>query len=175
MRCLRTITLTIASLMTLSAALPGAASAGPLLSGYGGPGEGSQAILGGGLVNGGGGGPPSGGGRPSIAASSGEPATARTGSVPINTSRGASGSGIGKRVVKGGRGAGKRPAVQGGSVSAGASAPLGVAARHVSEGSGTLGLSGEAILLLFLALGALIFTGLMTRRLARPDAASRHG
>src|SRR5271163_4080247 len=55
MRSRRTITLTIASLMTLSAAFPVAAWAGPLLSGYGGPGQGSQAIIGGGLVNGGGG------------------------------------------------------------------------------------------------------------------------
>src|SRR5271170_1066634 len=49
-----TITAIIA-LLTASALVPAAALAGPLLSGYGGPGQGNQAILGAGLVGGRGG------------------------------------------------------------------------------------------------------------------------
>ena len=173
MRSRRTITLTIAGLMTLSAALPVAASAGPLLSGYGGPGQGSQAIIGGGLVNGGGGGPPSGGG-PSGTGESGTPGNAGTGSAPVSASRGGGGPLTAKHILKSGS-ARKHPALSGGSASAGGSASLSVAAQHVSEGSGAFGVSAESLLLVFLALGALIFTGLVTRRMARPSAASRHG
>jgi hypothetical protein len=173
MRSRRTISLTIASLMTLSAALPAAAWADPLLSGYGGPGQGSQAIIGGGLVNGGGGGPPSGGGR-SGTGESATPGNAATGSAPVSASRGGGGSAAAKHVVKTGS-ARKHPAVESGSASAGGSESLSVAARHVSEDSGAFGASVESILFVFLALGALIFTGLLTRRMARPSAASRHG
>jgi hypothetical protein len=172
MRSRRTITLAIASLMALSLALPVAAWAGPLLSGYGGPGQGSQAIIGGGLVNGGGG-PPSGGG-PSGTGESSTPGNAATGSAPVSVSRGRDGSATVKHVVNYGS-ARKHPAVQGGSASAGGSQSLSVAARRVSEGSGAFGVSTEGFLLVFLALGALIFTGLLTRRMARPSAASRHG
>jgi len=173
MRSRRTITLTIASLMTLSAALPAAAWASPLLSGYGGPGQGSQAIIGGGLVNGGGGGPPSGGG-PSGSGESATSADAGTGSAPVTASGGGGGAAIAHHVVKNGA-ARKRSAVQGGTASAGGSASLSLAARHLSEGSGAFGVSAESVLLVFLALGALIFTGLLTRRMARPSTASRHG
>jgi len=173
MRSRRTITLTIASLMTLSAALPVAAWAGPLLSGYGGPGQGSQAIIGGGLVNGGGGGPPSGGG-PSGTGESATPGNAGTASAPVSASRGGGAPATVKHITKNGS-ARKRPALAGGAAAAGGSASFSVAARHVSEGSGAFGVSAESLLLVFLALGALIFTGLVTRRMARPSAASRHG
>src|SRR5271163_3212860 len=167
MRSRRTITLTIASLMTLSAALPVAAWAGPLLSGYGGPGQGSQAIIGGGLVNGGGGGP-------SGTGESATPGNAGSASAPVSASRGGGAPATVKHVAKNGS-ARKRPALAGGSAAAGGSASFSVAARHVSEGSGAFGVSAESLLLVFLALGALIFTGLVTRRMARPSAASRHG
>ena len=52
MRSRRMITPTIA-LVALSAAMPVAASASSLLSGYGGPGQGNQAILGSALLGGG--------------------------------------------------------------------------------------------------------------------------
>ncbi|HEY2718908.1 MAG TPA: hypothetical protein VGI52_04690 [Solirubrobacteraceae bacterium] len=49
--------------LALSVFAPAAVQAAPLLSGYGGPGSGSQAILGSTLIGGGGGGSTSGGGR----------------------------------------------------------------------------------------------------------------
>ena len=64
MRSRRIIASAVICIAGLLAAMPAAASAGSLLSGYGGPGEGSQVILGASLVNGprGGGGSPGGGG-----------------------------------------------------------------------------------------------------------------
>src|ERR1700690_4279436 len=50
----RTIT-AIVALLSMLALVPAAALAGPLLSGYGGPGQGNQAILGAGLGGGRGG------------------------------------------------------------------------------------------------------------------------
>ena len=66
MRSRRIITSAIACIAALSAAaaMPVAAPAGSLLSGYGGPGQGSQVILGSSLVNG----PPKGGGGPNYQA-----------------------------------------------------------------------------------------------------------
>jgi hypothetical protein len=46
----------LASLVVMTTAVPAFASASPLLGGYGGPGEGNQAILGSALIGGAGGG-----------------------------------------------------------------------------------------------------------------------
>ena len=46
----RTILMTLISLTVMSFATPSSVLAGPLLSGYGGPGEGNQAILGSALI-----------------------------------------------------------------------------------------------------------------------------
>jgi hypothetical protein len=182
MRSRRTITLTSACLMTLSllAALPVAASAGSLLSGYGGPGQGSQAIIGASLVNGGGGtGGPRGGDSGGGSGAGAGPASSATSSVPTGTSPGgtvAVRSRPGKHV--GGAGSGKRRNSPVGSVSAGGSegspAPSSsaaarlAAARLAPEGASTLGLSRENLLFVLLALGALILTGFFTRRMAGP-------
>jgi len=148
----RTIAPIIVLLATLAGAAPAAASANPLLSGYGGPGVGNQAILGAALLNGGGsaggGSGPTGQGSgpasvPTIAASStaGEPVAGRA-------PHGAAAQGTGAKVS--GVSSGAYPASE-----RGGAAPA----------SGTLGLSGQDILFILLALFALAFTGVLTRRL----------
>ena len=157
---------TLALLLACSGLPPAAAAAaggGSLLSGYGGPGEGSQAILGSTLLNGpkGGGGaggrgaaPSAGGGGGAGASEGAAPAPATsTGSAPRslhiharpNHSRG------GATVVE--ARTGRLPAV--------ASAP------GTSVGSQPLGLSAGDLLFILLALASLGLTGLLTTRLAR--------
>jgi hypothetical protein len=177
MRSRRTITATTACLLTLSlsAVLPVAAMAGSLLSGYGGPGQGSQAIIGAGLVNGGGrggsrGGGSGGGSSSAAGASSAGSAAVATSAAGTGTTPGAAAS---QRPKPGKHGAKAKAAApvkgQTGSVSAGgskASAAFATsAAVHGAPGGGTLGLSGANVLYMILALGVLIFTGLLTRRL----------
>ena len=152
MRSHRMIRQIIALMAALTAAAPAAARANPLLSGYGGPGQGSQAILGATLLNG----PSSGGGSGS---SSGG------GSIgPPGSSTGAAATG-----TPGGHASGHSSSTN--------------AARHVStargtradgavspaalRGSGSLGLSGTDVVYIILALGALGFTGALTRRLTQ--------
>jgi hypothetical protein len=48
-------------------------------------------------------------------------------------------------------------------------------ARSAGDGSGTLGVSGVDFLYILLALGALILTGLITKRIARTSAAGGAG
>src|SRR5438876_10100556 len=87
----------LAAALALLALAPAAANAGPLLSGYGGPGQGNQAILGSTLLGGPGGGSSgagagSGSGAPAIVPSSGAatPTRASGGSSgPRRASRGA--------------------------------------------------------------------------------------
>ena len=157
----------IAAVLALSIALtPTAAAASTLLSGYGGPGQGNQAILGATLLNGpsggGGGGGSTGGGSSSsgegnLAAPATSTSTQGSASTPRHT-----GSGAGKHGAPGGRA----------SVSAlGARHAGSGAARayNVSAGGGSahplLGLSRDDLLYVVLALGVLAFTGMLTRRL----------
>jgi hypothetical protein len=178
MRSRRTITLTTASLLTLSlaAALPAAAPAGSLLSGYGGPGQGSQEIIGASVVNGGSrGGGPSGGGS---SGSSGGAAGA-VGSATAAAAGGATGTSPAAAAPVGSR-PGKRAArvtrraqpIKGqlGSVAAGGTKTLAPAAavQAVPGGSSALGLSSASLLYMALALLALILTGLFMRLLVRP-------
>ncbi|HWX96585.1 MAG TPA: hypothetical protein VNZ01_07000 [Solirubrobacteraceae bacterium] len=133
---------------------PPSAPASPLLSGYGGPGQGTQAILGSTLLNG----PSGGGGSPG----GGSPATGITSS----TVGGGSSAGAHSRAASGTRsGAGG----SGATIGAGASrSPSALAATRASAaGSGVLGLSDSAFLAALLAFAALLFTGLLTRGLAR--------
>jgi hypothetical protein len=166
------ITLIIACMVAVAAAMPAAASAGSLLSGYGGPGAGNQAILGSSLLNGGGGpraGGPGGGG---LSAGSGG-STTGTPNLGNSTSRGGSARthfsrpGVAGRRVTGVVGA------AGGSGSQ--LYPARTAALREEGGSDTLGLSGEVLIYMLLVLGALIFVAVLTRRMARAAAASRHG
>lgn len=159
--------------MALSAGPP--ASANPLLSGYGGPGEGNQAILGSALLNG-----PTGGGGGSA------------GSGGSAASGGLASASAGGGLASAGAGGGLAGAVAPGHASSaagqrrGAADGVGTAARHGSQthtarssspasqaavaGAQTLGLSGDDLLYIVLALGALVATGALTRQLAhRPQ------
>jgi hypothetical protein len=156
----RAITTATLMVLGLSAAAPAAAGANSLLSGYGGPGQGSQAILGSALLNGPGGG--QGGGGASGGGSSGG-------------SGGASGSGAsGARAQhatssRGANGAGRSNGSRGEASGSGAgSQPYGTAGTRASAGgSQTSGPSGAELLYILLAFGALALTAAITRRFAR--------
>jgi hypothetical protein len=147
-------TLAVAALVVLSAALPAAAYAGnPLLSGYGGPGQGSQAILGSALLNG----PGSSGGGPSGSSGTGAP------SLEARSARG--GNLAGSHAVKGrpGRqapGAAREPLT-------GSSGTYPAFERSAATRPSGLGLSGEDLLYILLVLAALACTALLTRRLTQ--------
>lgn len=165
-----------------SALAPAVASAGSLLSGYGGPGEGNQAILGSALLNGpsgkggsgGGSGNASGTGRSgtygSLIASTGEGQS----STSSHGSTAAGGSGSGRSSKSGSK---QRHAREGaGKASKSASQTythtFGVSAQSAGNGSQPLGLSGADVLYILLALVVLAFTGVLTRGLVR---ANMHG
>ncbi len=149
-------------------AVPSAATADSLLSGYGSPGEGNQVILGSALLNGptnGGGGTGSGGGSTTGGGSGGSSAS------DLAASSGATGQGpegavappaskTGGRGSRGAASAGRSPAP---AVSAGL-------ARSISGDSATLGISGADLAYIVLALGAVLLTAVLTRRLTHePD------
>jgi hypothetical protein len=169
MRIIRKITPTIALLLALLAAGPATCSASSLLSGYGGPGQGNQAILGSGLVNGpsgggGGGGPTAGSQTPAVVSTS----TANTGSRSAPRSGG-----------HGHRAAGsKHPSAHAGGPSGASGASYQAYERAASTqrgiDSGLLGLSSRDLLLIVLALCALLSTAFIARGLARPHGPRRH-
>jgi hypothetical protein len=158
----------------LAAAIPSAALANSLLSGYGGPGEGNQAILGSALVNtpkGGGGGGAGG----SSGSSSGQASSSQSVEATSSRSSGATGAGksssvgrSGKRTAaskRGDRGAPARTARGGSVIYPAASSEV------TTDGSRTLGLSGADFAYIILALGVLAMTGFLTMRLARATVA----
>lgn len=154
------------------ACAPAVARANPLLSGYGGPGQGNQAILGATLIGGSGGsggsgtsGGPGGPGGNEVSAIS----TAAPTDTPSHGSTSSTSSGRGSKAPRGGAGA------------ASASSAGGAAARsfrgytateRVGVSQPVLGLSGQDLLYLFLVLAVLAFTGVITGRLARPRTSS---
>jgi hypothetical protein len=146
-----------AGLAGASAALPATAHAGPLLSGYGGPGQGNQAILGSALLGGSAGGSgTSGGGGSGSRGGSSSAAHSRT------ATRGAAGTlGSSKRAeaLAGERGASSYPAVE----------------PTASRSGPALGLSGRDLAYILLAAAALALTGALTRRIARTRTAKGHG
>jgi len=146
---------------------PAGASAGSLLSGYGGPGQGNQAILGsvllggpsggqGGSAGAGGGGSVAGGPGNSTAGSTG---AARRRSSPPGESRKHRKAGVGTPPT-----AGARP-------HSGLPSPPPAGAGTVP--AQTLGLSADDLVYIFLVLGALGLTGALTRQLARPGGAAK--
>jgi hypothetical protein len=147
------------ALLTLAMILPAGASANPLLSGYGGPGQGSQTIIGSSLVN-----PPGGGG------SAGASGNASGSQLTVAASQQSKSSGS--------NGAGGHPRKAntkgaGGAPKSSSKAPAGVATTgslaqvSSSSSAGTLGLSaGDALLIVF-GLTVLVLTGVLTRRLTR--------
>ncbi|TMK97734.1 MAG: hypothetical protein E6G34_08530 [Actinobacteria bacterium] len=146
MTSFRSITPHVAVLLGLCLGAPAGALASPLLSGYGGPGAGSQVILGSALVNG-----PRGGGGPTAAATS-----ARGDSAPtrVTSARGTPARGS--------------EAHRSGTVSGSAAreAPVSVQGRTVSH-SEALGLSSRDLALIIVVACALVVIGFMTGRLAR--------
>jgi hypothetical protein len=178
------VTATIAALFVASAlgAAPAGAAQGPLLSGYGGPGEGEQAILGSALIGGAKGGGASGGAGSAGRGSAGESSSSAQGSsqapsepqggaaqtqrsaAPAPTHKGSSSTpanghnGIGKatkRVAK--------PSGGAGAVDRAAPAPQLVSV----DSSQPLGISNADFVYMLVALAGLVLTGVLTMQLAR--------
>src|SRR5665213_3219609 len=178
----RTIFLTLTLLAVLMSGAPSSAFANPLLSGYGGPGEGNQAILGSALLGGGGNaGGDSGSSGPTGSSSNGAIGTGRQAGGGNAASTGSSGRSATTRGRGGHRADGEPGARSGnGKASGGAARAYSVMSRDVASlmsrditeyaragASEPLGLSGEDLGYVLLALGGLALTGLVTRRLAR--------
>jgi len=165
MKSHRKITPIIGLLMVLSGLVPASATASSLLSGYGGPGQGTQMILGSKLLNGpsSGGGGGSAGGGPSGTA----PVTA------VSSGGGATSSGAGGNRHASTRHGSQTVAPATGSVTV-RSYPRLVASEASAGDAGILGLSDSAFLFALLALAALLFTGLLTRGLAKASGTRWH-
>jgi hypothetical protein len=170
----RTISLKLTLLAVLMTVAPASACASPLLSGYGGPGEGNQAILGSALLGGAGGGSGSSGGSsgstgssPSGVAGVGVQASQSSAAPTGSNERGSAGA-------HGGRSARRAGEASGDAANAYPASSVGETSRLATGGLETLGLSGEDLLYMLLTLSALAFVGVLTRRLARtarPDGA----
>ena len=152
---------TAAIVLALSAVTPTGALAVPLLSGYGGPGLGSQAILGATLLNGpanGGGGSAPGGSptlRSSVESSSGG---AHEGARPAGgPATQAARSRVGRAQTPGGSRQASG-ATQGTQI-------YPASERELAQPSGTLGLSNQDLLLILLTFAVLAATAVITRRL----------
>jgi hypothetical protein len=142
-----------------------AAPASSLLSGYGGPGQGSQTILGAALIGG-----PSGSG--GGGAGGGSTAAAGGGAVALGVSGagGASATGAPGSRSRSGSGGGASGSHAG---SAAPAAPLhrvagpATALSAASVRSNTLGVSGADLVYILLGLGGLLAAGVFTRHLVR--------
>jgi hypothetical protein len=186
MKSHRKISLTTALLAALVAVVPASASANSLLSGYGGPGAGNQAILGSALIGGGGsagGGGSSGSNGSGSTESTGSSAGSAAGPEVAGGGEAASGGSSGRDAEAGasggatGKGAAGKTGAAGsgnahGKASGGAARaypvrPLDDASKQTSAGSGALGFSAADFGYLLLLLAVLGATGLVTRRLAR--------
>jgi hypothetical protein len=161
----RTVTVVAALTLALFSAGAAVASAGTLLSGYGGPGQGNQAILGSGLLNlppGGGSGGSSGGSSTGAGAATSSGSAGGAGAVSTGAGHGSTGA----RGASGShsRGSATR-SVPAGGVSTGGASPL--AAQTASVSVPTLGLSGADLLYILLTLAALAMTARLTRQLTQ--------
>jgi hypothetical protein len=159
-----------------AAAVPGTAPANSLLSGYGGPGEGNQAILGSALLGAPKGGGGSGGAGVSQASGS-QASGAQSGETSAaQSTHGSSGArkASGRRRKEGAR-ATKTPARGTASQAAGGTRVIYPAASReaTTGGSRALGLSGADFVYIILALGVLAVTGFLTVRLTRTKATTR--
>ncbi|HXP37552.1 MAG TPA: hypothetical protein VN817_07285 [Solirubrobacteraceae bacterium] len=160
-----------------AAAMTGTAPANSLLSGYGGPGEGNQAILGSALLNAPKGGGSGGGGAGVIRSSTGQTSGAQSGetTAPQSTHRSSVGTKASARRQKEGAHATKTPVRSTASqAEEGTRVIYPAASREVTTGgSRALGLSGADFVYIILALGVLAVTGFLTVRLTRPTATTR--
>jgi hypothetical protein len=142
------------------------AAANPLLSGYGGPGQGSQAILGSALVNGprgGGGGSGGATGSAALARHSGGGVGGAAAGVTRNGASAAAARAQGNAPPRSASGAGGQADRQPSAVAV----DLYPASERAGNAEGALGLSADDLLYIVLALGSLAFAGVFTRRLAR--------
>jgi hypothetical protein len=174
-----TIAITALALLvlTVSGLCSAAADAGSLLSGYGGPGQGNQAILGSALINGPSGKGGSGGGSGSTAAQ------LEAGGGSLAASSTSAGSSSSAEAVSAGRpskpGAGASATSRSSATAKNVPTAAGKASGNGSEtyghrseltrasgGSQALGLSGADLGYILLALGILALTGVLTRKLA---------
>jgi hypothetical protein len=169
----RQLTTIAAAVATLSLALVASADANPLLSGYGGPGEGSQAILGSALI----GGPPSSGG-PSEGPGGGTPSSAATtlaGSGAAGTTAGSprsSGVRHGSRSSDTVRGRSSHATAPGGTIGAPNASGYAADAYGSAVGRPAFGFSDRDLLIMLLAILGIAITALVTRRFARLRAVS---
>ena len=174
MKAHRTIIFRGGLVLALAVALPSGALASSLLSGYGGPGQGNQAILGAALVNG----PKGGGGSGGSSNSTSDSSTSGSGhaSAPVSSSAsstkgGSEKSGSGRSARRSGGKSSQEDAPKASSSARG----LYPASERIPAGqqAGALGLSSADVVFIVLALGLLVFIGLLTRRLAQSSAAGR--
>jgi hypothetical protein len=159
---IRTAALALVAALAVSAAAPLVAHAGPLLSGYGGPGQGNQAILGSTLLGGPGGGASGGGG------AGGSQEAAPTGAAGLSTA-GSSHASAPARAASGAHPA-ARPARARLVGLASGSYP----AFERTASTSRFGLSGADISYVVLAAAALAFAGVLMRRMVRPRTAKGH-
>ena len=176
----RTIILIVGCLVAFGAA-PSAALASSLLSGYGGPGQGNQAILGSALLKGPGGGSGSSGG------GSGESSSlaSSTGSSTTSSEAAASnGTGSSTQSAAGHKASGSRASgAHRGSQAHRSAGPPSIAEVYAAAernrpaaSTPALGLSGTDLLLIVLVLIVLGLIAVLSRRLIRvPGAASSRG
>jgi hypothetical protein len=162
MREHRKIPCFLAALAGLATVSPAAASANSILSGYGGPGQGNQVILGAALLNGGGsakggGSPPP--GPPSLNLGAPPPRAGASRPAGRHLAGRTRGSSAGREVI---------------NAPTGAVSTYSVSLRG-GAGHQWMGLSGEDILFVILGLGVLALAGVLTGRLARTQPASRQG
>jgi hypothetical protein len=166
-------TLVVAALLAVA---PGYAAADSLLSGYAGPGGGTQAILGSALLNSPGGGNGAGGGSGSGGgAVSGATANGAGSAGGLAGAGGANGSGgaarrAGRSSVRAGRGdtrAARSSSIHNSSISSSPTYPASVTPRALATVSDAspVGLSGADLLVVLLVLGVLAVTGVSTRML----------
>jgi hypothetical protein len=154
---------------TLAAGLafaPSLASANPLLSGYGGPGQGSQAILGSALLNG-----PRGGGGAAGSGTSGSLSSSNPTQAVQATGAGSQPGSKPPRRARAGKPA--RRSLPGAATVGGASSKGASAAYRLSrstDAAPVLGLTSGDLVGAILVAGMLILVGVLTKRLARRPA-----
>ena len=165
-----TTTPVVGFVLALSVAMPAAARANPLLSGYGGPGQGNQAILGAALLNG----PAGGGGGSAGGGSTGEGGSATTPTSGASDGARPSGASTSPRA----RGQSGAPASSPQKITRpspdAASAYLAAERGHAPGQSGALGLTDQDLLYIILALVTLTLAGVLTRRLTQTTAPGMH-
>jgi hypothetical protein len=174
----RTIILIVGCLVAFGTAPSDAALASSLLSGYGGPGQGNQAILGSALLNRPGGGSGSGGGgsgdSSSLASSAGSSTTSSEAAA-------SSGTGSSNQTGAGPKTSNSREtgAHRGSQADRSTASPPSIADVYAAAERGrpapstpAFGLSGTDLLLIVLVLGMLALIGVLSRRLTRVSTAA---